>query len=172
MQRNIREKSGRNHIKSNRHSIYISKIGMKSFFQYFLICAVSLIKTNAAPLRCNTPTELAVAFEKMASEYLIVMANFTDSVPQRIEVASSKHNTKQPCNYKFVETRKNPAQVPQSLLVAECEKVFGGRCDPRCSPITYVVTVLVRDTECEEELGVKTWTLRQKVITVGYQMLF
>ncbi len=120
----------------------------------------------AAPLGCKKATDPQRALDTIASNY-IVASDDSDSIslmPAKSDAQKVFNHSL--CPYEFVETKKNPLQIPETLQTAVCS----GKCDERCKAVTYVVCVLEQNENCEGALGLKTWSIRKKEITIGYQM--
>ncbi len=122
---------------------------------------------------CIKPGDPTKAFNLMASKYIITQYVASDSVMHSAIHQASQLGTvptTRACQYKFVEMKKNPDQIPPTLLVAECDKSVGGHCDPRCKPIDYMVPVLRRRKHCKKAFGTRIWILRHVRITIGFEM--
>ncbi len=127
---------------------------------------------EAAPLGCTTPTDSAKALGELRSQYIVADLKAPSMKYLRIEAGLRNSMGYSYCKYNFVETKKNPEQFPPTLLTAECDKSVFGFCDPRCRPVTYEVTVLRREKNCNSVLGEKVWTAKQVNVVVGYKMYF
>ncbi len=135
-----------------------------------MLCYLASNPVNTAPIQCKKPKDLAKALEEIKSNYFVADLKFPS--PNSFKIDTELRNTVEAsgCKYRFVETKKNPDQYPQTLLTAECDKGRQGYCDPRCKPISYMVTVLQQNKQCDDRIGQMTWSVKQIRIIVGYEM--
>jgi len=139
---------------------------------YFVLCWVVFHQSSAAPVRCSTSRNAEDALRTIASNYIVVESSPPKFVLSNGEQPSSTSKLPWQCHYSFVETKKNPNQIPSSLVTAKCKKDYFGMCHPRCHPRIYYVTVLEKDPDCNERIGQTVWRTKQVPIITGYDKLF
>eukprot|EP00794_Sanderia_malayensis_P012252 gene12252-13514_t len=125
---------------------------------------------DAAPLGCGKPKDPTKALDEIDTNYFV--GNLKFASPDVFQHQNLVGNTvrSKGCKYTFVETKKNPDQYPQTLITAECKKGHTGRCDRRCKPIKYSTTVLKLNKDCNPVFGLRTWSLEQVSVTIGFEM--
>lgn len=115
--------------------------------------------------QCRMYGEAEDALQKLASGYIAVQyereTNNTTALKDDVI-------TRGACSYKFVATRKDEGQLPQSYMTAICEEVIGGSCDPRCKPVVYMMPVYRRIDKCDPSIGQRIWKVEHIPVNVGY----
>lgn len=127
---------------------------------------------QAAPVGCATANTADEVLQTIHRDFIVVENSPPKFVLKEKDQSQPLSMVNKACQYTFVETKKNPNQIPQSLVTAQCKKVFFGMCDPRCKPELYYVTVLEKDLDCNHEIGQKVWRTKQVPVIIGYDMVW